>query len=101
MRVAGGIAAALVYGFLALVLAIGAGGPCEDGTAEDFKTVVCDPRTGFLDQLQVVLYVAGPLLPLVAGVAAAHRKRSWILTAGCVLGLVALVGAVFVGTRPQ
>ena len=98
---AGGVAAALVYGCLALVLAVGAGGPCEDGTSEDFRTVVCDPRTGLLDQLQVALYVAGPLLPLVGGIAAAHWKRSWVLTAACGLGLLALVGAVFVGTRPQ
>ena len=49
----------------------------------------------------MALYVAAPVLPLVAGVAAWRWKRSWILTAGCVLGLLALVAAVFVGTRPQ
>lgn len=101
MRVAGGIGAALVFGFLALVLAVGSGGPCEDGTAEDFRTVVCDPRTGLLDHLQVALFVAGPVAPLVAGLAAARWKRGWVLTVGCALGLLALVGAVFVGTRPQ
>ena len=101
MRVAGGIAAAVAYGFLALILVVGSGGPCEDGTAEDFRTVVCDPRTGLLDQLQVALYVAGPALPLVGGIAAWRSNRGWLLGAGCLLGLLALVGAVYVGTRPQ
>lgn len=101
MRVAGGIAAAVVFGFLALVLAIGSGGSCEDGTAADFRTVACDPHTGLLDQLQVGLFVAGPLVPLVAGIAAARWNRGWVLTAGCAAAVLVLAGAVFVGTRPQ
>jgi len=101
MRVAGGITAAVVFGFFALVLGVGSGGPCEDGTAEDFRRVVCDPRTGALDVLRVVLLVAAPVLPLVGGIVAWRRDRGWVLSAACALAVIALVGAVFVGTRPQ
>lgn len=101
MRVAGGVVAGAAFGFVALVLAVGMGGPCEDGTAADFRTVVCDDRVGLLDHLHVALLVLAPVAPLAGGILAAWRKRSWVLGAACVVAVLALVAAAFVGTRPQ
>jgi len=98
VRYAGGIALAAAFGAAALVLAVAAGGPCEDGTAADFRTVACDPRGGGLDTLRVALFVASPLLALAGGLVAAQMGMRWPLVAGAVAATLALGGAVWVGT---
>jgi len=98
VRYAGALALAAAFGAAALVLAVAAGGPCEDGTAAGFRTVACDPRGGGLDTLRVVLFAGSPLLALAGGLVAARMGVSWPMVAGLVAATLGLGGAVWVGT---